>query len=57
MYIIDVTTEVTMVRNVDSSSELIHNASVCIWYKWINQYFFLMYDNKILGPKRGIFSF
>lgn len=30
MYIIDVTTEVTMVRNVDSSSELIHNASVCI---------------------------
>ena len=57
MYIIDVTTEVTMVRNVDSSSELIHNASVCIRYKWIYQYFFLIYDNKILGPKRGIFFF
>lgn len=28
MYIIDVTTEVTMVRNVDSSSELIHNRHV-----------------------------
>lgn len=48
--------EVTIVRNVDSSSELIHNVPLCIWYTWVYQHLYI-YDNKILQPEEGVFVF